>query len=412
MTLRKQPIDIRLVVGLPLIAVWILALATAIASPQGWITKPNGRPSNGDYIGIYAAGELARSGQAPAVYDLDRHRAAQRRLDANPKGSFYPWPYPPTFLLVATVLALLPYFASMLTWVLATFAVFVAAIARISTSWQNTLLMLATPAPWFNLYIGQNGALTAGLMGFGLVLLETQPVAAGIAIGLLSFKPHLGLLIPVALFAGGYYRAFAAAAATVVAIVAVSIVAFGTAPWLALPHQLAHVASIIGTAAETEKVVSLFGLARGLGLPAENALWLQCCLTASLFVLIGWLWSRRGVAFALKAAALAAAATLATPYQFAYDLVILTVAQAFLLSHLWKKGMDRIDAYALILANGFVMMFSYVPTIPLAVFGCAMVLGLTLRHVVKEAAPGGRDFSPAEKMTAACLPPDLPLGKT
>ena len=138
------------------------------------------------------------------------------------KGGFYPWPYPPSFLFVAATLATAPVFLSMLTWTLATFAAFAAAIARISSSRRDMLLMLATPAAWLNLYIGQNGALTAALIGFGLILLPARPVAAGICIGLLSVKPHLGLLIPVALLAGGYYRAFASAAVTVVALALVN----------------------------------------------------------------------------------------------------------------------------------------------------------------------------------------------
>ncbi len=402
MTLPKSRIDIVSVMALALILVWIAALTTATTSlPRGWITTSSGIPAEGDYLGIYSAGQLAKNGEAPAVYNLERHKSAQRQLDHNPKGGFYPWPYPPTFLLIASILAFLPYYASMLTWVLATSAVFAAAIARISASRRDMLLMLATPAPWFNLYIGQNGALTAALIGFGLVLLETNPIVAGIAIGLLSFKPHLGLLIPLALLAGGYYRAFAAAAATVVAALFVSIAVFGTEPWLLLPHQLAYVASVLEKALETEKIVTLFGLARGLGFSAEHALWLQLCLTASLAVLIGLVWRRRDISFDLKAATLAAAATLATPYLFDYDLLMLTIAQAFLLRYLSTPGITRVDGYGLLIANVMILLFNRLPPIPLAFFGSAIVMGLVLRHVLKEAGAGAREFSAAEKLPAA-----------
>jgi len=42
-------------------------------------------------------------------------------------------------------------------------------------------------------------------------LLERRPVAAGLLFGLLCYKPHFGLLVPVALASGGYWRSFAAA---------------------------------------------------------------------------------------------------------------------------------------------------------------------------------------------------------
>ena len=163
------------VFAIALIAFWALALATGIGTPQGWITNSHGMPIDGDYMGVYAAGKFTLHGEPLAAYDWERHKAAQHELDGNPNGDFYPWPYPPSLLFVAAALALLPYYFSMLTWTLATFAAFFAAIAHITTSRRDMLLMLAAPAAWLNLYIGQNGALTAALVGFGLILLPAAP---------------------------------------------------------------------------------------------------------------------------------------------------------------------------------------------------------------------------------------------
>lgn len=49
--------------------------------------------------------------------------------------------------------------------------------------------------------IEQNGFLSAGLFGGALVLLERRPVLAGALFGLLTYKPHLGLLVPIVLIA-------------------------------------------------------------------------------------------------------------------------------------------------------------------------------------------------------------------
>jgi len=368
------------IIAIVFIAFWALALATGVTSADGWITNSQGVAVDGDYMGVYTAGKFTLQGEPLAAYDWVRHERAQHELDGNPKGAFFPWPYPPSFLFVAASLALLPYFLSMLTWTLATFAAFTAAIARISASRRDLLLMLATPAAWLNLYIGQNGSLTAALIGFGLILLPARPVAAGICIGLLSVKPHLGLLIPVALLAGGYYRAFASAALTVVALALVTTVAFGIEPWLALPDQLQRVAMLAKTTTSTTKIQSAFGMARSLGLSADHALWLQGALVAVLAAAIAWLWSRRDVGFDLKAAALAAAITLASPYQFVYDLVILTIAQAFLLRHCARAGIDAVETYGFIVANVLVLLFVTTP-VPLGVVASAVVMGLILRRV-------------------------------
>jgi hypothetical protein len=202
----------------------------------------------------------------------------------------------------------------------------------------------------------------------------------------MSLKPHLGLLVPVALLAGGCYRAFAAAALIAVAMAVIALAAFGTGPWLAFPGQLYHVATLLETSGDTQKIQSLFGVAHALGLSAARGLWLQAALSLSLAAVVGWTWSRRAVGFELKAATLAAAATLATPYQFAYDLVILTVAQAFLLRHFAGRSVPRADVYLLLLANASIMMFAYIPPFPLGVVGSALVMGIILRHVWAEAA--------------------------
>src|SRR5258706_16321345 len=69
------------------------------------------------------------------------------------------------------------------------------------------LLALAAPAVFVNAVRGQNGTWTAALCGGGLSLLERRPLLAGGLLGLLIYKPQLGLLIPVALLAGRHWRA-------------------------------------------------------------------------------------------------------------------------------------------------------------------------------------------------------------
>jgi hypothetical protein len=367
-------------IAVALIAFWTLVLATGIGTPHGWITTKQGAPVEGDYTGLYAAGKFALETDPIAAYDWERHAAAQRQLTGNPNGDFYAWPYPPSFLFVAAALALLPYYLSMLTWTLATFAAFAAALRRISLSNRDMLLMLAAPAAWLNLYVGQNGALTAALIGFGLVLLAKRPALAGVCIGLLAIKPHLGILIPVALIAGGYYRAFAFASLTVGALAFATAMVFGPDTWLAMPEQLRRVADLVKTTDATAKIQSLFGMARSLGLPADKALWLHFGLVALLIVLIARIWSRRGVSFDLKAAALAAAATLASPYQFVYDLAMLTIAQAFLLRHWACASVGRTESMGLLIANVLVFLFA-ATAVPLGFVASVLVMALILRRV-------------------------------
>ena len=64
-------------------------------------------------------------------------------------------------------------------------------------------LALASIATAENLFYGQGAFLIAVLLGGGLLLVDDYPVLAGVLFSLvLNYKPHLGLLLPVALLAG------------------------------------------------------------------------------------------------------------------------------------------------------------------------------------------------------------------
>ncbi|MFT3730405.1 MAG: glycosyltransferase family 87 protein [Hyphomicrobium sp.] len=395
--------------ALALIAIWILALATGLSNPNGWITTARGLPAQGDFLGIYAAGTLAASGEPASAYDPTIQYATLQTLTDNRQVGNFPWVYPPTFLPIAAVLALLPFCASMAVWTIGTLAAFAAVLSRVTTSRRDLLLMLATPAPWLNFYIGQNGALTGALMGSGLLLLAERPILAGLAFGLLSIKPHLGLLIPVALLAGRYYRAFFSAAVTTIAFALATLAAFGTVPWIAWPAQMSRVGPLVGMASETEKIQSLFGFARSLGIPSAGAMTLQAILTLSIAAVIAWLWRRRDVGLPLKCAALAAATTLASPYLFAYDLPVLTIAQAFFLRHLQlnEGTATKGEVYALVLANVLVLAFASFPPVPLAVCGSAIVLGVILRRVLIEQRRARKSLPQPKKCPAQPWRPHL-----
>src|SRR5207237_2691224 len=93
------------------------------------------------------------------------------------------------------------------------------------------LLALAYPAVFVNLGHGHNGFLTAALIGFALVNLDTRPILAGILFGLLAYKPQFGLMIPLVLFATGRWRAVVAAGATVGLLALAATLAFGFDTW-------------------------------------------------------------------------------------------------------------------------------------------------------------------------------------
>jgi Glycosyltransferase family 87 len=91
--------------------------------------------------------------------------------------------------------------------------------------------VLAFPAVFWTLGLGQNAFLTAALFGAGTLYIDRRPITAGLLFGTLCYEPHFGLLIPVALAAGGHWRAFAAAFAAPAALCSSSMMLFGWATW-------------------------------------------------------------------------------------------------------------------------------------------------------------------------------------
>ncbi|MBK9077914.1 MAG: glycosyltransferase family 87 protein [Hyphomicrobium sp.] len=383
---RLSSINWVVVIAATLIAIWALTLGSSIGMKGGWLIDANGVAQNNDFNNVYTAGQFVLQGEPGAAYDWERHKQAQIALTQNPNSTFFPWPYPPMFLFVASLLALMPYAVSMFTWSAGTLALFALPLWRIAARPAHFAILLALPAVWLNTYVGQNGAFTAALIGLALLALPTRPVLAGIFIGLLSYKPHLGLLFPIALIAAGQWRAFVAAGVTVTALIVATILAYGVAPWLAWPGQLEQVMAIVKVADTPERLQSLFGLSMSLGIPTSVGTAAQFALTLMLVAGIAWTWHRKDIPYDLKAGLLATAVTLASPYQFVYDLPVLTIAQAFLLHHISSAGrISAIDIATLFIVNACVFLFA-ATSVPLGIVGCAGLLAFTIHKIISAAS--------------------------
>ncbi len=281
-----------------------------------------------DFIVFWAAGGLALDGQVREIFDLASFHALQKeRLGLTVP--VYPWLYPPHFLLYLLPLGLLPYLWAYLAWTGGTLGAYLWAGWRVlgRDPWVLPLLILA-PTTYTTVLLGQNGFLTAALLVGGLALLDRRPVLAGILFGLLSFKPHLGLLLPVALIAAGHWRSFASAAASGTLLAAVSVGAFGIEAWqdfltLASANSARHLAG--GDGIFMKIVISPYMASRVLGLDQALGVVLQVAATA----LAGWaVWQvfRRPCGGALRIAVVLAATLLASPYGYHYDLPLVTLA--------------------------------------------------------------------------------------
>ena len=312
-----------------------------------------GRPIGTDFANIWTSGRMVLDGRPADVFDPALQRPYQHDVLGVTADYFYGWHYPPMFLAVAAGLALLPYLAALAVWLTVTGYLYVKTMLRIvPVAPENVRLVmlaaLAYPATLACITHGHNGFLTAALFGLGLLVLPSQPMQAGILFGLLAYKPQYGVLLPIALLVTRQWQAMAAAAVTVIVIVAASVLLFGVASWQSFLTNAAFTKETIleNGAAGWFKLQGLFPAIRMYGGSTSFAYAAQLALVLSLLSATAWLWRSRA-AHEIKSAGLILATMLATPYAFNYDTVLLGAAIAFVVADRLKHGFAAYEISAL-----------------------------------------------------------------
>src|SRR5579871_3132575 len=288
------------------LAAFNAAMIVAMYVGHAWLFDADGHLIHTDYINVWAAGKLALDGHPALAWDWPIHKQVQVEMLGRDYVGDYAWHYPPPFLFVAMALAHLSYATGLAGWAAASFVPYIAMMRGLVGQRFGLLVAAAFPVVLGNTMAGQNGFLTAALLGGTLVLLPTRPLLAGICLGLLSYKPQYGLLFPLVLIAAGQWRTFIAAGVTTAALAGVSWIAFGTESWLAFFHWMPMFSQAFFAEGRATfyKMQSVFGLVRTLG-GAEHLAWgLQWILSGAVVVGVVTIWRSR-VDHALKAASLA-----------------------------------------------------------------------------------------------------------
>ena len=324
--------------SLILLGICTLAIAGWIAVSDGLIDR-NGKPLGTDFSNVYAAGSLTWQGRPAEAYQPALQHAEEQAVFGGREVPFYGWLYPPFFFSVAFLVASLPYAWGLAIWLAASLAAYLAAMRAILPRPETLLIAAAFPAVFINIGHGQNGFLTAALLGGALHWLDRRPWLAGVLIGLLAYKPQFGVLIPVALFAGGRWSTIGAAVATIAALLAVSFVTLGGGVWHAFADSMTFTQTVVLEQGGIgwEKIQSVFSAMRMWGAGVHLAYAVQIALALMLATSLAWLW-QSNAEFELKASALATASLLATPYVLDYDLVALAVGIVFFVRHGLGRG--------------------------------------------------------------------------
>ena len=375
--------------SLILLAFYVVAAVVWIGLSDGLIDR-NGKPIGTDFSNVYAAGHLAWQGHAPDAYDPPLQHEAEKTVFGRDV-PFYGWHYPPFFLAIAFVVAALPYALGLSLWLLGSFAAYLATMRAILPRPETWLVASAFPAVFVNAGHGQNGFLTTALLGGALHLLTRRPWLAGVLIGLLAYKPQFGVLIPLALLAGGHWRTIGAAALTVATLVVLSYLTLGSSIWHAFAASTTFTQTVVLEAGNTgwEKIQSIFSAVRMWGGSVALAYSAQATLGVMLAATLAWLW-HSDAAFELKAAALATSSLLATPYVLDYDLVVVGLAIAYLARLGLARGFRGFEI-SLLTAAWLVPLLSRgiakATDVPLGLFVLLLLYAAIIHHALADRRP-------------------------
>jgi alpha-1,2-mannosyltransferase len=296
------------------------------------ITDPAGRPVGTDFVSFWTVSSMLHNGHERAIYVPEALATLERSMVPGENAAFYAWQYPPIGLLLVDPLALFSYLWSLAIWLALGVALYLTVLWRILPQPLTLWAGLAFPGVILTVEHGQNAFFTTGLLAWALLLLPRRPVAAGILIGLLSFKPQLAVLVPVALIAGGQWRTVITAALTGLGLVATTFILFGGGVWSDFLASLQLSREMLDSGlVPYYKMQSIFAAVRLVGGPLILAYSVQAVVGVVGAATVAWAW-RRPTDPDMKNGALLLATPLATPFIFDYDLMLVAPAIAWLAS--------------------------------------------------------------------------------
>ncbi|MFZ3032803.1 MAG: glycosyltransferase family 87 protein [Parvibaculum sp.] len=335
------------------VIVYVLAGFAMIASATSMIDV-FGKPLGYDFITFWAASHLTLAGDPVGAFNLS-HILAAEQLAVPANTEVFLWHYPPVYQMFVAPLALMPYGLSWFVFVGLGVGLYLPTMrplfdSKLASGRDALFLALAFPGAFICIFHGQNSLYSAAILVGGLLLLERgRPWLAGFVLGVLVYKPQLGVLLPLAFLASGQWRVFLATGASAFALLLLSYLVFGPDLWQAFFDNTPIVREVMEQGMlPWAKMPSAFVFLREFGVPQSLAYAAQALTALVVAACTALVWRRKG-ASRLSWAVLIVATLLVSPYAFDYGFAILAPALAIIGSDMAEKGTSRREKIWLIM---------------------------------------------------------------
>ncbi|PYX87717.1 MAG: hypothetical protein DMG68_10855 [Acidobacteria bacterium] len=296
-----------------------------------------------DFVHFYTLGTLALEGRASELYNSGAQATLAAQLVPGVPVLYYVALYGPQVSLFFAPFAKLPYVWALCLWWLFSAAIYGGCCyavwrtcPRLRTH-SGTVFILAIAYPAFFHLIAWGQTSAPALLCFTLAFLALRarhPVAAGLAIGLLAFKPPLAVATAVVFLFSKEWKMVGGALISAAVQMATAWAYYGTSVmrdyWDALRHLREVFPYLEPRPYQMHSLRSFWSFV----IPSPTVAFAAYVLTGTaVLVFTVIIWRRSNLSLTLKFPALLIATVLVAPHLTVYDLVIL--APAFLLLADW-----------------------------------------------------------------------------
>jgi hypothetical protein len=300
----------------------------------GYIDRA-GRFKGTDYIYFYVMGSLISEGRAEALYEPDAHLAEGRRRIGPQLNLYAPYSnYGPQVAAGFAPLSRLPFGKSLAVFLILTACAYAASVWlvwRLSPAlgpYGALVAILAAGSPAFFTLIryAQLSGLSLLLLSLALVaLVRDRRFLAGVVIGLMVFKPQLGVVIALVMILAGEWRLVSGALLAASAELAGAWLVGGS-------NVMRQYIGVLVTLARDPSLVQIYpgevhSLRGFVHLLTASPLVLS---VASILAVVAAVWIglrtwKSGAPVTMKWGVLVVLTVLASPHLLTYDLMLLTI---------------------------------------------------------------------------------------
>jgi hypothetical protein len=205
-------------VGITMSSIWIVAFLAYQINLGGLVDVRNDMPVGKDFLAYYASGIIVSTGQGSLVYDAELQKKTQADILYPEKiNGFYYFINPASVAVIYSLLARLSYRTSFYLQVILMAHCYLIGmlilkpwIVNDNTDWVTATLLAGS---WFPLMHSIQGGQTTALVFLLIALIISATInkneyLAGIASGLMLFKPQYALWIIVLLLLKGKTKSF------------------------------------------------------------------------------------------------------------------------------------------------------------------------------------------------------------